>query len=100
MAMLDFGTVRCCSLVADKQKNVYVNACSGGVRVFAWQGCTKGAVSIRVIPRTCSKEGLAKLLKLFKSHKFAGQKKVFPHFKRIISGYFAGSISKWILSIS
>ena len=29
MAMFDFGTVRYFNLVADKQKNVYVNACSG-----------------------------------------------------------------------
>ena len=29
MAMVDFGTTRYCNLVADKQKNIYINACSG-----------------------------------------------------------------------
>ena len=38
MVMLDFGTVRYCKVVADKQQYVYINACNGVSlgRIFSW----------------------------------------------------------------
>ena len=67
MAMLDFGSVKYCNLVAAKQRNAYVTACCGVGRIFSWRGggCTKGAVSIQVISGTCNGGlGVAKLLEL------------------------------------
>ena len=78
MAMLDFDTVvyRYCNLVAGKQKNVYINACNGVGRIFDSVGgeCTKDAVSIQVIPRTCNGGGGGREpVEALKSHKFASQ---------------------------
>ena len=62
MVTLDFGCVRYCNLVADKQQNAYISACSGGGKILQGDS-TEGAVSIEVIPGTCNR-GNAKLLKL------------------------------------
>ena len=44
LAMLDFGTVWYSNLVADKQKNVYINACSGVGRILLWGGFAQKAL--------------------------------------------------------
>ena len=92
MAMLNFGTVRYCNLVSEKQKNVYINASSDVGSIFSWGGYTKGAVSIQIISGTCN-WGFAKLLELLSLTNLQvnigeGQKKVFPHFTSIISSNF------------
>ena len=65
MAMLDFGAVRYCSLGADKQKNVYINACSGAGKIFSLGGegfAQKALFFIHVIHETWNGGGLAKVL--------------------------------------
>ena len=38
MVMLDFGTVRYCKEIVDKQQSVYINACNGVSlgKIFSW----------------------------------------------------------------
>ena len=36
-------------VVADKQKSVYMKACRSIGRIFHWEGCTRGPISIEVI---------------------------------------------------
>ena len=58
--MLDFGTVRYCKVVADKQQNVYINACNGVSlgRIFSWVVALL-RVSFYVISFTCRGGSLA-----------------------------------------
>ena len=46
MAMLDFGTVRYCNQIADKQQKVYINACSvvGLGKIFYGGGVAQDAL--------------------------------------------------------
>ena len=77
MSLLDLGIVKYYKLVANKQKNVYINACSDVGRVFLGRGgcgCTKVLFPIKLFLELAM--GVCKvggLLELFKSYKFAGQ---------------------------
>ena len=108
MAVLDFGTVKYCNLVADKQQNVYTNACNGvGLGRIFHEGLKKRRCFHLSYSWNLQWGRFAKLLELLSLKNLPinigeEQKKIIPHSKRIISSIFELFCNvdfSWILSI-
>ena len=100
LAMSDFGTVGYWNLVADKQQNVYIKACSGVSlgKIFSWgRGAQKVLFPFKLFLELAVGGRFVKLLELSSLKNLPvnigeEQKEVFQHFKLIILGYFVVSI--------